>query len=364
VTKLFKEEKMSASNISTSVNPVIAQRQQLLVEKERVMKEEMLLDEYERTQNAYQAMSDAAQVFEQKKAEYLQEEAQYETLGNSINMTTPINGNSLSNSASVSSPTQTAYPAANLAGNPEQGYYSQATAVNSTAPTQTAGGPLPIEANYNPNAAAYYGQGGSGAINNAPLPGEGMPYYQPLPSTSTPNASLSSSPSPSGVAPAPQGVPTQASLQQQAQQAPVTPADVAALRQILQMNPQTAQQASQVSDADLTKLLQSDPEIAGAVKEFEAMSSGQGVSPTGGQGGSTPPTSPTAQPTDPAQALKLAQQNPEVMKQAQAMVASLTPQERDAMMKQLANDPEAKAIMAQMGVSLPAQGTPAPAQKV
>jgi hypothetical protein len=93
------------------------------------------------------------------------------------------------------------------------------------------------------------------------------------------------------------------------------------------------------------------------------MSTGQGVAPSA-QGGSKAPASPEAQPTDPAQALKLAQQNPEVMQQAQAMVASLSPQERDAMMKQLANDPEAQAILAQMGVSLPPQGSPAPAQKV
>lgn len=342
---------MSTPNVSTPINPVIAQRQQLMLEKERVMKEEMLLDEYERTQNAYQAMSDAAQVFEQKKAEYLQEEAQYETLGNSINMTTLVNGTNPSNPASPSG-----YSVANAAGNPDQGIYAQSTATSATAPTQNAGGPLPIEANYNPNAAAYYGQGGSGA--SAPLPGEGMPYYQPLPTSMAPTQSAGS-PSPSGVAPSPQGVPTQASLQQQAQQAPVTPADVAALRQILQMNPQTAQQASKVSDADLTQLLQSDPEIAGAVKEFEAMSAGQGVAPSGGKPGAK---APAAQPTDPAQALKLAQQTPGVIPQAQAMVASLTPQEREAMMKQLANDPEAQAIMAQMGVSMPAQA--APAQKV
>jgi len=343
---------MSTPNISTPVSPVIAQRQQLLVEKERLMKEEMLLDEYERTQNAYQAMADAAQVFEQKKAEYLQEEAQYETLGNSINMTTPVNASTPSNPAST---TPSGYPMTNATGSPDQGIYAQTTAT--TTPTQTAGGPLPIEANYNPNAAAYYGAGGPGA--NAPLPGEGMPYYQPLPSTTAPTQSTGS-PTPSGVTPSSQGVPTQANLQQTAQQAPVTPADVAALRQILQMNPQTAQQASQVSDADLTALLKSDPEIAGAVKEFQAMSAGQGVAPTGGQ---TKSNTPDTQPTDPAQALKLAQQNPEVMDKAKAMVDSLTPQERDAMMKQLANDPEAQAIMAQMGMTMPPsqQGRPAPA---
>jgi hypothetical protein len=352
VTKRFKEENMAASNVSTPVNSLISQRQQLLIEKERVMKEEMLLDEYERTQSAYQAMNDAAQVFEQKKSEYLQEEAQYETLGNSINMTTPVNATTLSNPASFS---PVGFPVANSTVSPEQG----PTAGTSTAPTQPAGGPLPIEANYNPNAAAYYGAGAPGS--SAPLPGEGLPYYQPLPSASTPNATPNVS-STAG-SPSPQGVPTQASLQQQAQQAPVTPADIAALRQILQMNPQTAQQASKVSDADLTKLLQSDPEIAGAVREFEAMSAGQGVAPSA-QGGAKAPASPEAQPTDPAQALKLAQQNPEVMQQAQAMVASLSPQERDAMMKQLANDPEAQAILAQMGVNLPPQGSPAPAQKV
>ncbi len=341
---------VAPSSVSVPVNPVIAQRQQLMLEKERVMKEEMLLDEYERTQNAYQAMADAAQVFEQKKAEYLQEEAQYETLGNSINMPTPVNGNT-PNTATNFAPTPVGTPVGSPTGSPEQGIQ--------TASSQAAGGPLPIEAMYNPNAAAYYGAGGRpGAGANAPLPGEGMPYYQPLPSATTPTPS-GGSPSATTAPPSPQGVPTQASLQQQAQQAPVTPQDVAALRQILQMNPQTAQQASQVSDADLTKLLQSDPEIAGAVKEFEAMSAGQ----AGGQAGATAPAGPTAQPTDPAQALKMAQQNPEVMKQAQAMVASLTPQERDAMMKQLANDPEAQAIMAQMGVSLPQQGSPAPAQK-
>jgi hypothetical protein len=326
---------MSTSNVSTSLNPVISARQQLLSEKERLMKEEMLLDEYEKTQMAYQAMSDAAQVFEQKKAEYLQEESQYETLGKSITMTQPVTAG---NPASLTP---------NPLANPNTGVNAQAQGVPSTAPTAPAAGPLPIEANFNPNAAAYYGPGGPGYGTNAPLPGEGMPYYQPLPNASAPNTPPSSGVGPTAGAPTPQGVPTQASLQQQAQQTPVTPADVAALRQILQMNPQTAPQAAQISDADLTKLLQSDPEIAGAVKEFQAISSG-----------ATAPAGPAGQPTDPAQALKLAQQNPEVMKQAQAMVASLSPQEREAMMKQLASDPEAQAILAQMGVSLPVQGGP------
>ena len=321
---------MSIPNVSTPMNPVIEQRQQLLSQKEHLMKEELLLDEYDKTQTAYQAMNDAAQVFEQKKAEYLQEEAQYEALGNSINM-------------SATSPTTPSNPT---------GFTPSPAGVPSPSPNASvATGTPPIEASYNPNAAAAYYN--PDTAQTASLPGEGLPYYQPLPSTSStttpPNGNAGVPSPPTAQA---QGVPTQANLQQQAQQAPVTPEDIAALRQILQMNPQTAQQASKVSDADLTQLLKSDPEIASAVKEFEAMSA---------QGGTaTAKTGPASTPTDPAQALKLAQQDPEVMKQAQAMVASLSPQEREAMMKQMANDPEAQAILAQMGVSLPKQGTPAP----
>jgi hypothetical protein len=300
---------------SPTMNSTLEQRRWIIEQKKNLASQQLLLDEYERTQNAYDAMMEADAVFEQRKAAYLQEEAQYESLG-----------------ASTQNPNATG------------------------ATTNTA---------YNPS------------VNNAPLPGQGLPYYQPLPSEAPPLTANGQSPYASGYGsvtpqnlPSPQGVPTQASLQQQAQNKPAEPTaqDVATLRQILEMNPQTAQQAKAISDADLMQLLKSDPEIAGAVKEFQAMSAQGGTQ--GGtnapQGAGSPSNANATTPTDPAQALKLAQQDPQMMKQVQSsLVASMTPQERDAMMKQLANDPEAQAILAQMGVAPSAQAQPqtAPAQK-
>lgn len=313
---------MDQSTIGTpTVNPALDQRRWITEQKKKLASEELLLDEYERVQNSYNAMAEADAVFEKRKAEYLQEEAQYE----SMNTQNPNGTGGVAN---------TAY-------NPS---------VGST--------PAGVEAYYNPYAQPVN--------NNAPLPGQGLPYYQPLPANNVPltaNPQNGNGFAPQG-SPSPQGVPTQASLQQQAQSKPTEPTaqDVATLRQILQMNPQTAQQAQGISDADLMQLLKSDPEIAGAVKEFQAMSAQGGTNAPQGTG--SPADAKASTPTDPAQALKLAQQDPQMMQQVQSLVASMTPQERDAMMKQLANDPEAQAILAQMGVTpSPQAKTQAPAQQ-
>lgn len=336
---------MNASAVTPTVNPTLNQRQWLIQQKQDLLQKELLLEEYDKVQGAYHNLEEEAQIFEQKKSDYLQEEAQYEALGNSINMSS----NGVNSPNGVNPSIQQGIPTGAPTVQGPQGPQGANAAYLSNA-SPFGGG---IEGQFNPYAA--YGA--------APLPGEGQPYYQPLPSANfaTPNAGNPTPPlAPIGAPPLnPLGVPTQASLQQQAQKAPVTPQDVAALRQLLQMNPQTAQQAASVSDADLTQLLKSDPEIAGAVKEFQTMMPAQnnpatatGASPQGAGQIPGPNT-----PMDPAQALKLAQQNPEVMQQAQAMLASLTPQERQQMMTQLQNDPEAQAILAQMGVSVPPQAS-------
>jgi hypothetical protein len=285
---------------------------------------QQLLQSYQQVQDDYSKLNDAYQQFEAAKSQYIQHNAQYESLGSTLN-DMAYNQLALSNN-----PYAAAYPGSvPMAGYPKPQLGQPVKSTQGMYPQQ------PQQDTFTPSAAPQQGQ---------PTPPQGMPQ---------------------GVQPSqpPSTVTLQQPGQGGGQMPPITKQDVSNLRQMMMMSPETAQMAQSVSDEELAQMLNSDPQMAGMIKQLGAM-----VPPAQGQAGNPTGNGATEQgmqtPASPNKALEIAMQNPQAMAQAQAMVNSLSPQERQELEKQLMNDPQAQAALMQMGlIAPPPQGNGAkPAQ--
>lgn len=151
--------------------------------------------------------------------------------------------------------------------------------------------------------------------------------------------------------------------------APASPKEIATLRKLLAMDPQTAPLAGQLSESDLTAML-AEPQIKQAVQQLGPMidslpadtSQLNAPSPTPpaphGSKHSTKADHPSGKPTLDQAATQLA--DPSVQAMAQELSKSITPEQA----RQLLADPSVQALFQQTNAPTPSgnkdKGTPPP----